>query len=124
MASIKHLRCEGHLQHCEAQKNGLRVAQACQSWQEETTTRCPSRISEPVAGGETSRRFVIRADYLNHPLFKQLLDLAYDKYGHKKNGPLAIPCDEFVFQDIIHPLRGGMDASQITCHEAGKKGKG
>nr|XP_048323059.1 auxin-induced protein 15A-like [Ziziphus jujuba var. spinosa] len=32
-----------------------------------------------VIVGETRRRFVIRADYLNQPVFQQLLHLAYEK---------------------------------------------
>ena len=63
-----------------------------------------------VTVGEARRRFVIRADYLNHPLLQQLLDQAYEEYGQCKEGPLAIPCDEFLFQKIIHSL-----ASQFSC---------
>uniref|UniRef100_A0A5B7BM92 Uncharacterized protein n=1 Tax=Davidia involucrata TaxID=16924 RepID=A0A5B7BM92_DAVIN len=74
-----------------------------------------------VTVGEAGRRFVIRANYLNHPVFRQLLDQAYEEYGHNKNGPLAIPCDEFLFQDIIHSLRGGMRADHFSCHVAEKK---
>ena len=44
-----------------------------------------------VTVGKACRRFVIRADYLNHPIFQQLLDQAYEENGNKKDGPLAIP---------------------------------
>lgn len=69
-----------------------------------------------VTVGEARRRFVIRADYLNHPLLQQLLDQAYEEYGQSKEGPLAIPCDEFLFQNIIHSL-----ASQFSCNVNEKK---
>lgn len=67
-----------------------------------------------VMVGEAGKRFVMRADYLNHPIFRQLLDQAYEEYGHNNNGPLAIPCNEFLFQDIIHSLRGDADVSQFS----------
>jgi SAUR family protein len=60
-----------------------------------------------VIVGEANRRFVIRADYLNHPVLQQLLDQAYEGYGFNKSGPLAIPCDEFLFEDILQSLGGG-----------------
>lgn len=69
-----------------------------------------------VTVGEARRRFVIRADYLNHPLLQQLLDEAYEEYGQSKEGPLAIPCDEFLFQNIIRSL-----ASQFSRNVKEKK---
>ncbi|KAG4959605.1 hypothetical protein JHK87_036238 [Glycine soja] len=66
-----------------------------------------------VIVGEAKRRFVIRADYLNHPLFQQLLDQLYEGYGFNKSGPLAIPCDEFLFEDIIQTLRDGTSSSHV-----------
>ncbi|OWM82487.1 hypothetical protein CDL15_Pgr002062 [Punica granatum] len=66
--------------------------------------------------GEACQRFVIRADYLNHPIFHQLLDRAYEEYGHEQDGPLAIPCDVFLFQDIISSLERGTKGSRFSCH--------
>ena len=65
-----------------------------------------------VTVGEAKRRFVIRADYLNHPLIQQLLD-QHEDYGFNKSGPLAIPCDEFLFKDIIQALRDGTSSSHV-----------
>ncbi|CAL0319757.1 unnamed protein product [Lupinus luteus] len=44
------------------------------------------------------QRFVIPISYLYHPLFKHLLDKAYEVYGYHTNGPLKLPCsiDEFL----------------------------
>nr|KYP73780.1 Indole-3-acetic acid-induced protein ARG7 [Cajanus cajan] len=66
-----------------------------------------------VAVGEAKRRFVIRADYLNHPLLQQLLEQAYEGKGFNKSGPLAIPCDEFLFEDIIQTLRDGTSSTHV-----------
>ncbi|KAG8501709.1 hypothetical protein CXB51_003902 [Gossypium anomalum] len=44
------------------------------------------------------QRFVIPISYLYHPLFKQLLDKAYEVYGYHTKGPLKLPCsvDDFL----------------------------
>lgn len=69
-----------------------------------------------VVVGEARRRFVVRTDFLNHPVLRQLLDQAYEEYGrHASTGPLAIPCDEFLFEDIVHSLRGGTSTNQFSC---------
>nr|POF09425.1 auxin-responsive protein saur71 [Quercus suber] len=80
------------------QKNGLHVAAVCPRRSKETPHPQdvpPGHLAVKV--GEASKRFVIRADYLNHPVIRQLLDQAYEENVHNKSGPLAIPCDEFLF---------------------------
>ncbi|OMO52018.1 Auxin responsive SAUR protein [Corchorus capsularis] len=44
------------------------------------------------------QRFVIPISYLYHPLFKRLLDKAYEVYGYHTAGPLRLPCsiDDFL----------------------------
>ncbi|OIV97162.1 hypothetical protein TanjilG_28913 [Lupinus angustifolius] len=74
-----------------------------------------------VTVGEGKRRFVIRADYLNHLVLQQLLDQANEGYGFNKSGPLAIHCDEFLFEDIIHSLRNGTNSCQPSCYVPLKK---
>ncbi|KAK4755249.1 hypothetical protein SAY87_009006 [Trapa incisa] len=69
-----------------------------------------------VLVGEDLRRFVIRADYLNQPAFRQLLAFAYEEYGHQHDGPLAIPCHEFLFRDIISSLQCGAKGSLFSCY--------
>ncbi|XXG74940.1 hypothetical protein AAC387_Pa07g3548 [Persea americana] len=68
----------------------------------------PGRIPADVPAGHVavrvgtnSRRFVVRATYLNHPLFKKLLAQAEEEFGFGNSGPLAIPCDESVFEEIL-----------------------
>ncbi|CAL5214649.1 unnamed protein product [Lathyrus oleraceus] len=45
-----------------------------------------------------SQRFLIPISYLYHPLFNNLLDMAYESYGYNTDGPLKLPCsvDEFL----------------------------
>ncbi|CAI9786543.1 unnamed protein product [Fraxinus pennsylvanica] len=57
-----------------------------------------------VAVGTTCKRFVVRTTYLNHPLFKKLLIQAEEEYGFTNSGPLAIPCDESLFEEILRYL--------------------
>ncbi|KAL6963767.1 hypothetical protein U1Q18_034772 [Sarracenia purpurea var. burkii] len=54
-----------------------------------------------ICVGNESRRFVVRATYLNHPIFKRLLAEAEEEYGFTNQGPLALPCDESVFEEIL-----------------------
>ncbi|CAH8274312.1 unnamed protein product [Arabidopsis lyrata] len=54
-----------------------------------------------VSVGENRRRYVVRAKHLNHPIFRRLLAEAEEEYGFANVGPLAIPCDESLFEDII-----------------------
>ncbi|XP_044481291.1 auxin-induced protein 6B-like [Mangifera indica] len=51
--------------------------------------------------GGSYRRFVVRATYLNHPVFWKLLVQAEEEYGFTNQGPLAFPCDESVFEEVL-----------------------
>lgn len=72
-----------------------------------------------VAGREgCDRRFVVRATYLNHPVFAKLLSEVEEEYGFGYDGPLTIPCDESAFEDVIRIVSGyGQD---IGCGKAGE----
>ncbi|KAB2631014.1 auxin-induced protein 15A-like [Pyrus ussuriensis x Pyrus communis] len=65
--------------------------------------------------GKARRRFVVRVVFLNHPVLRQLLDRAYEEYGHDSPGPLAILYDEFLFEDIVHSLGGRTSSNQFSC---------
>lgn len=54
---------------------------------------------EDYEGSASSQRFVIPISYLYHPLFKRLLDKAYDVYGYHTDGPLKLPCS---VDDFLH----------------------
>lgn len=76
-----------------------------------SSSRIPGRIPADVPAGHVavcvgtnSRRFVVRATHLNHPLFKKLLLEAEEEYGFANSGPLAIPCDESIFEEILRFL--------------------
>ncbi|XP_058735125.1 auxin-induced protein 6B-like [Vicia villosa] len=75
-----------------------------------------------VCVGPTMRRFVVRASYLNHPIFKKLLMQAEEEYGFCNHGPLAIPCDELVFEELLRvmarpePRLSTIEDFQNRCH--------
>lgn len=54
-----------------------------------------------VTVGPSRKRFVVRTAYLNHPVFKKLLVEAEEEYGFANSGPLAIPCEESLFEEIL-----------------------
>ena len=51
--------------------------------------------------GENHKRFVIKVTLLNHPLFKALLDRAQEEYDFTADSKLCIPCDEYLFLDVL-----------------------
>ncbi|KAE8723611.1 filament-like plant protein 4-like isoform X1 [Hibiscus syriacus] len=69
----------------------------CSGW-----TRCSLHWDElQFALGRVCRRFVVRATYLNHPFFNIILVQAEEEYGFINQGPLVIPCDGSVFEEVI-----------------------
>ncbi|KAK7409926.1 hypothetical protein VNO78_00331 [Psophocarpus tetragonolobus] len=75
-----------------------------QMWRRKGAQRIPSDVPAghvAVCVGSKSRRFVVRATYLNHPVLKKLLVEAEEEYGFSNLGPLAIPCDEALFEQLL-----------------------
>nr|CAB3460376.1 unnamed protein product [Digitaria exilis] len=61
----------------------------------------------PVYVGPERARFVVRAEFASHPLFRRLLDDAEREYGHAARGPLALPCDVDAFLDVLWLMEHG-----------------
>jgi SAUR family protein len=54
------------------------------------------------AGSGSTRRFVVPLAHLSHPAFRELLQKAEDEYGFPAApGPVALPCDEDHFLDVL-----------------------
>ncbi len=60
--------------------------------------------------GPQKQRFVIKTEYINHPLFKVLLEEAELEYGYSSVGPLALPCKVDIFLKVLME----MDESRET----------
>ncbi|WZY68147.1 auxin-responsive protein SAUR50 [Brassica rapa] len=87
----------------------VRIRQMVKQWQKKA--HIGSNKEEPVSDvppghvavsvGENRRRYVVCAKHLNHPIFRRLLAEAEEEYGFSSVGPLAFPCDESLFEEII-----------------------
>ncbi|KAK4265079.1 hypothetical protein QN277_026178 [Acacia crassicarpa] len=51
--------------------------------------------------GPQRKRFVIKTELANHPLFKILLEEAELEYGYNSQGPLILPCDVHIFLKVL-----------------------
>ncbi|KAK2971471.1 hypothetical protein RJ640_020877 [Escallonia rubra] len=95
---------------CSKIRHIVRLRQMLQRWRKKAamaSRRIPSDVPAghvAVCVGTSCRRYVVRATHLNHPIFKKLLVKAEEEYGFTNTGPLAIPCDELVFEEIISCL--------------------
>lgn len=50
-------------------------------------------------------KFEMEANYLNHPLFENLLRLSEEEFGYSYDGALRIVCDIDLFQYLLHLLK-------------------
>lgn len=88
----------------------VRLRQMLRRWRKKaamTSRRLPSDVPSghvAVTVGASRKRFVVRTTYLNHPLFKKLLVQAEEEFGFTNSGPLAIPCEESLFEEILRYL--------------------
>ncbi|KAK9164423.1 hypothetical protein Syun_005325 [Stephania yunnanensis] len=95
---------------CSKIRHIVRLRQMLRRWRSKASMaagRIPSDVPAghvAVTVGRASKRFVVRATYLNHPVFKRLLVQAEEEYGFAHHGPLSIPCDESVFEEILRFL--------------------
>ncbi|BFG41380.1 hypothetical protein CerSpe_276540 [Prunus speciosa] len=92
---------------CNKIRRIVRIRQMLQSWHKKarlTAARAPSDVPAghvAVCVGSSCRRFIVRATYLNHPIFQKLLVQAEEEYGFANQGPLTIPCDESFFEEVL-----------------------
>ncbi|KAJ1273308.1 hypothetical protein BS78_06G270200 [Paspalum vaginatum] len=78
-----------------------------------------------VCVGGASRRFVVRAAHLNHPVFRELLRQAEEEYGFPSGacaGPIALPCDEGLFEHVLRHLSSPSKSSRFVTLEDLKGG--
>ncbi|KAK3425162.1 hypothetical protein EUGRSUZ_F01960 [Eucalyptus grandis] len=56
-------------------------------------------------GKDAPCKFEMEANYLNHPLFENLLRLSEEEFGYSYDGALRIACEVDLFQYLVHLLR-------------------
>lgn len=57
-----------------------------------------------VYAGEERRRFVVPTSVLSHPLFKMLLEKAYDEFGFEQRSGLVVPCSVSTFKEVLNAV--------------------
>lgn len=71
-----------------------------------------------VCVGAEKERFLIKMEYVNHPLFKMLLDEAEMEYGYANEGPLELPCEVDLFQSLLWEIEQDEIARRPGCNFA------
>ncbi|XP_034588157.1 auxin-responsive protein SAUR24 [Setaria viridis] len=67
-------------------------------------------------GSAAPRRFVVRLAHLSHPAFLELLRQAEEEYGFPAApGPIALPCDEDHFLDVLHRVSSSSSSPYSCC---------
>ncbi|CAN6719656.1 unnamed protein product [Malus baccata var. baccata] len=54
--------------------------------------------------GEELQRFVVPTGSLSHPLFKMLLEKAYNEYGFQQRNGLVVPCSVSAFEEVLNAV--------------------
>ncbi|OWM82538.1 auxin-induced protein X15 [Punica granatum] len=54
--------------------------------------------------GEERKRFQVPTGFLSHPLFKMLLEKAYDEFGFEQRNGLVVPCSVATFQEVLNAV--------------------
>ncbi|KAL1224318.1 Protein SMALL AUXIN UP-REGULATED RNA 51 [Cardamine amara subsp. amara] len=69
-----------------------------------TATKTPTGTFAVYVGEERVRR-VVPTSYLNHPLFRMLLDKSHDEFVcFEQKVMLVVPCSLSVFQDVVNAV--------------------
>ncbi|XP_073317323.1 auxin-responsive protein SAUR22-like [Primulina huaijiensis] len=67
-----------------------------------TATTSPSTTGTfAVYVGEDRQRFMVPTSYLNHPLFKMMLEKAYNEFGFDQRNGLVVPCSVATFREVM-----------------------
>ncbi|KAL5215546.1 hypothetical protein ABZP36_006947 [Zizania latifolia] len=76
-------------------------------------------VSVEGGDGDAKRRFVVLVAHLNHPAFRELLRQAEEEYGFPSgSGPLALPCDEDHFRDVLRRVSTDDERHPVGAHSS------
>ncbi|XP_073057563.1 auxin-responsive protein SAUR71-like [Primulina eburnea] len=99
--------------HYSPLRTELREARRAESFRRRSGRGVPEGHF-PVYVGDEMERFVVSADFLNHPIFVTLLNKSAQEYGYEQKGVLRIPCHVFLFERVLDALRAGGEARDLT----------
>lgn len=83
--------------------------------EEPSSNKTPTGFFALYVGEERQRR-VVPTSYLSHPLFKMLLEKAYDEFGFEQRNGLIIPCSVSAFREVLNAIEcsnGRFDLGKI-----------
>ncbi|XP_021285042.1 auxin-responsive protein SAUR50-like [Herrania umbratica] len=109
---------------CSKIRHIVRLRQMLRRWRNKarmSAGRIPSDVPEghvAICVGTSCRRFVVRATYLNHPVSRNCL-CKQRRVRLYQPRPLAIPCDESVFEEVIRyfPSESGHSARFVNFED-------
>ena len=103
------------------------LRQTLRRWRSRAASRAAAAADAAVPSGHVavcvggaSRRFVVRAAHLNHPVFRELLRQAEEEYGFPSGacaGPIALPCDEGLFEHVLRHLSSPSKSARFVTLE-------
>lgn len=64
--------------------------------------------------GPQKQRFVVKAEFANHPLFVMLLEEAESEYGYNSEGPILLPCDVDLFYKVLAEMESSDSEDMIS----------
>ncbi|KAA8540662.1 hypothetical protein F0562_024419 [Nyssa sinensis] len=79
-------------------KSSAMPSNRSESWH---CTKKTSKGCFSVYVGPEKQRFMVKIQYVNHPLFKMLLEDAALEYGYNSEGPILLPCDVNLFYKVF-----------------------
>lgn len=95
----------GGLNGCAFSRSGRLAVNDFTDSDDESDDSAPDDVPEGylvVYVGEERRRFVIKAKYLSHPVFKALLNKSAEEYGYEHKGGLEIACGVVFFEHLLY----------------------
>lgn len=94
----------------------VRIRQMLRRWRKKAAASLDVPAGHvAIRVGSSSKRFLVRATYLNHPIFRKLLVQAEEEYGFVNQGPLTIPCDELVFEEVLRFVSAAESGDSARC---------
>lgn len=110
-------KLEGYL----SMKKGSRtmILSKSKSWHSGSKAKSPVVLAPQgcfcVYVGPEKEKFIIKAKYANHPLFKMLLEDSEMEYGYSSQGPILLPCDVSLFHKVLSQMDSEKEINGPGC---------
>ncbi|XP_020574201.1 auxin-responsive protein SAUR64-like [Phalaenopsis equestris] len=61
------------------------------------------------------KRFLVPLKYLQHPIFRVLLEVAKEEFGYGSCGPLRVPCEEELMDHLVSLMEKSCHATAASA---------